>query len=81
MTIDERLEKLAERHEALAQSVELLTADVRGLAAQHERFVAESRERDQRVGKMLEQIMEGMARLLHIAEIHEQRIERLEDSK
>jgi hypothetical protein len=26
MTIDERIEKLTERHEALAQSVELLTA-------------------------------------------------------
>ena len=29
MTIDERLEKLAERHEALSQSVEGLTHDVR----------------------------------------------------
>ena len=29
MIIDERLEKLAERHEALAQSVELLSAGVR----------------------------------------------------
>ena len=34
MTIDERLEKLAERHEALTQSVELMTA--------------ENRDRDQR---------------------------------
>jgi len=66
MTIDERLEKLAERHEALAQTVELL-------AAQQEQFVAETRERDQRMGKMLEQIMEGMARLVYVAEIHEQR--------
>jgi cell division protein FtsB len=31
MTMDERLEKLAERQEALAQSVELLTAGVREL--------------------------------------------------
>ena len=28
MTIDERLEKLTERHEALSQSLELLTHDV-----------------------------------------------------
>jgi hypothetical protein len=34
MTIDERLEKLAERHEALAQSVEL--------------WIAENRERDRK---------------------------------
>jgi prefoldin subunit 5 len=28
MTIDERIEKLTERHEALAQSVEILTHDI-----------------------------------------------------
>ena len=67
MTIDERLEKLAERHEALAQSVELLTADVRQMAAENR--------------KMFEQIMEGMARLLHIAEIREHRIQRLEEGR
>ena len=33
MTIDERLEKLTERHEALTQSVELLHRDVQGLSA------------------------------------------------
>jgi archaellum component FlaC len=31
MTIDERLERLAQRHEALTQTVELLTADNRQL--------------------------------------------------
>ena len=31
MTIDERLEKLAERHEALTQTVELLTRDIDGM--------------------------------------------------
>jgi len=33
MTIDERLEKLTERHEALTQTVELLSIDIRGLEA------------------------------------------------
>jgi len=33
MTIDERLEGLTERHEALAQSREILTHDVRELRA------------------------------------------------
>ena len=60
MTIEERLEKLVERHEALAQSVELMSA--------------ENRERDRRMGE----IMEAIARLVHVAEIHEQRLERLE---
>ena len=60
MAIDERLERLTERHEALTQTVELMAA--------------ENKERDRRMGE----VMEGIARLLHIAEIHEQRIERLE---
>ena len=60
MNIDERLDRLVERHEALAQSVELLTKDVREL------------------GKYVGEIAEGTARLLHIAEIHENRITRSE---
>jgi hypothetical protein len=62
VTIDERLERLTERHEALTQTVELM--------------VAENRERDRR----MTEIMEAIARLLHVAQIHEQRIERLEGS-
>ena len=68
MTIDERLERLAERHEALTQTVELMAAD--------------NRQRD----KLMGEIMEGTARLLHTAELHqkqieqhERRIERLEE--
>ena len=64
MTIDERLEKLVERHEALTQTVELMAV--------------ENRDRDERLNKILSQIMEGLARLVHTAEIHEHRIERLE---
>jgi hypothetical protein len=64
MTIDERLEKLTERHEALTQTGKLMAA--------------ENRERDRKWDKQMGQVMESIARLLHIAEIHEQRIERLE---
>jgi hypothetical protein len=32
MTPDERLDRLTERHEALAESLQLLSADVRSLA-------------------------------------------------
>jgi hypothetical protein len=60
LSIEERLEKLTERHEALTQTVELIAA--------------ENQQRDRRMGE----IMEGIARLLHVAEICEQRIERLE---
>lgn len=68
LTVDERLEKLTERHEALTQTVELMTADNRQTAA-------ENKQRDRR----LMEVMEGIARLLHVAEIHQERIERLEE--
>jgi hypothetical protein len=57
MSIAEELERLTERHEALARTVELMAA--------------ENRERDRRLGE----IMEALTRLVHVAEIHEQRIE------
>jgi hypothetical protein len=60
-------EQLKERHEALTQTVELLAAENRQTAA-------ENKERDKRLG----QIMEGVARLVHVAEIHEHRITGLE---
>jgi hypothetical protein len=60
MTIDQRLERLTERHEALRQAVELMAA--------------ENRDRDRRMGE----VTEGIARLLHIAEIHEHRLTDLE---
>jgi len=63
MTIDERLEQLTVRHEALTRSVE--------------RTAAENRERDRRMGD----VTEAIARLLHIAEIHEHRIDRLEGGR
>src|ERR1017187_870616 len=58
MTIDERLERLAERHEALTQSVEMMAL--------------ENKQRDRRQAE----IMEGLASLVHVAEIHEHRIAR-----
>jgi hypothetical protein len=67
MTIDERLDRLVERHEALSESVELLTKDVRELG----QSVGE-------LGKYVGEIADGTARLLHIAQIHEQPITRLE---
>jgi archaellum component FlaC len=60
MTIDERLDRLTQRHEALTQSVEILARDLQSL-------------RD-----FSKDIAEGTARLLHIAQIHENRITRLE---
>ena len=72
MTLDERLERLTERHEALTQTVELIVAENRHAA---EELAAENKQRDRRLGE----IMEGIASLLHVAEIHEQRLDRHDD--
>jgi archaellum component FlaC len=82
MTIDERLEALVgriealtqrhealtQRHEALAMNLELLTHDVRDLTAD----VRELRIAAQQDG-------ENIRALARIAEIHHERITRLED--
>jgi regulator of replication initiation timing len=82
MTLDERLERLTERHEALTQSVELIVAENRqaaenlaAMAAENKQLAAENKQRDRRLGE----IMEGIASLLHVAEIHEQRLDRHDD--
>ena len=62
MAVDERLDKLTARHEALTETVELMTNELHML----QRLVAD--------------IGVGTARLLHVAEVHERRISRLEGS-
>jgi archaellum component FlaC len=64
MTIDQRLERLAERHEALTESVEILTRDIDTLRA----TLSEQEGRwDIRFDK-----------LLRIVESHERRLSGLE---
>ena len=70
MTIDERLERLTERHEALSQSVEMLTTDVRALTHDVTRMRG-----------IMDDMMVGIARLAHVAEIHERRISHLEGAE
>lgn len=60
MTIDERLEKLTERHEALTQSVELMQRDF-----QH---------RFDQITQAIQQDAENIRALARIAEIHEHRL-------
>src|ERR1035437_8225643 len=75
MTLDERLERLTERHEALTQSVELIVAGNRQaaekMAGENKQLSAENRQSDRR----LVEIMEGIASLLDVAEIPEQRLD------
>ena len=71
MNTDERLERLTERHEALAESLQLLTADVRSLADSIKEWVKEH-----------DRVLRGHADLIgdlaRVATAHEQRIQRLE---
>ncbi len=60
MDIDERLERLTERHEALTQTVELLIKDLSDMKV------------------LVNDIAEGTARLLYVAETREKRISRME---
>jgi archaellum component FlaC len=57
---EERIQRLTERHEALAQAVELIARDLQSLSS------------------LVDQIAEGTARLLHTAQIREERLQRLE---
>jgi hypothetical protein len=64
MTTDERLDRLTEKHEALAESLQLLTADVQSLAQS-------VKEHDR--------ILRGHAGLIgDLVRIAEQRMQRLE---
>ena len=71
MNIDQRLEKLTERHEALSQSVELLTMQVR-------EFQVESRENFKQITKSLGVVSDALASLVRVADHHERRIQALE---
>jgi len=67
MNIDERLEKLVARHEALTHTVELMAA-----------MQVESQKRAATLESLVTEIAVGTARLLNTVEAHEQRISRLE---
>lgn len=58
MTIDERLDRLVERHEALAQSVDLLVHSVRDLRAVAEAGLIRQQERRDRDAQYLRAISE-----------------------
>ena len=71
MSIDERLDRLVERHEALTEGVELMRRE------EEER----NRKWDARwsqIATALEQDGENIRALAHVAEIHERRLTSLE---
>lgn len=83
MTTEEKLDRLTERVDAIAQSVELLTTLHRDLeestaarfAETNARFAATNAETAARFSETLQFIN----RLAHVAEAHEQRLDDLEN--
>jgi archaellum component FlaC len=67
MTFEQRIERLTERHEALAQTVESITIDIRELAK-----IAQATHTS------INQLANSVDALLHVTESHERRITRLE---
>ncbi|MGA2743746.1 MAG: hypothetical protein ABSE44_03530 [Candidatus Sulfotelmatobacter sp.] len=75
MNIDERLEKLADRHEALTQSVELLRIN----AEQTDRQIRELTGAVSGLRGFITDVAEGTGRLLRVVEAHEHRLDNHED--
>jgi len=78
MTIDERLERLAERHEALTQSVELMIAENRERDAKAAAAVAASEQKFEVIRQTFLTCLDSIQSLERIATAHEARIGRLE---
>ena len=81
MTIDERLERLVERHEALSQSVELLLESQRQTdeKIRHLAIIAEQNEvRAAHMQDSMTHMQDAITRLANVVVDHEGRIERLE---
>jgi uncharacterized Rossmann fold enzyme len=70
MDIDQRLEKLTERHEALAQTMELVVH----MHEKNEALLEKSQT-------LIVQVIESVDSLARIAHAHENRIPRLEDGR
>jgi hypothetical protein len=85
MTIDERLERLTDRHEALSHTVELLVAEgketsekIRALAILAEQNEVRAERMQAATARSFEAIRDSLERLERIATAHERRIADLE---
>lgn len=74
MTIDERLEKLAERHESLTQAVELMA----GMQRENEKQIEKLAGTVGQLVEMARQDGENIRALARISEMHERRLTDLE---
>lgn len=78
MNIDERLDRLTSRHEALTQTVELMTLEGRERGERIDReFERVGKELD-RVGTGLDKLGNLVSGLVSVAEAHGRRLDKLE---
>jgi hypothetical protein len=78
MTIDERIERLTERHEALTQTVELMIHENRAQQAAQERRQAAIDERFRFIGESLEKLANVATPHQHRIDDHEDRLDTIE---
>lgn len=78
MTIDERLEKLTERHEGLAQSLEIIAGMQLAAEKRADRAATLQSERDAKYHERFDRILGLVENLTVLAESHERRISGLE---
>ena len=74
MNIDERLEKLTTRHEALAQTVELIAVD-------HRQIIADLKQLNTAIATQAEtseNLLASVTMLFQLARSHDERLGRLE---
>jgi prefoldin subunit 5 len=77
MTIDERLERLVERHEALTQTVELIALEQREFAKEQRELT----KNNQTLNVLVREIAGGIRDLVTVVRSHEQRISHIEGSQ
>ena len=81
MTIDERLDRLAVRHEALTQSVELLVHEQREWWEKNQRVHERNEQMQEKNQILIAQVLESIDSLAWIAHAHEQRLSDLEGGR
>jgi prephenate dehydrogenase len=79
VNIDQRLEALTARHEGLSQSLELLAAMQQDNEKRWERRLEAYDQRLEKITTAIQQDAENIRALARVAELHHQRLERLED--
>jgi hypothetical protein len=78
MTIEERFDRLTERHEAMAQTLELWIQLVREAHHSHEEAMRRHDEAIQKTQVLLASVVESIDTLARVAHVHERRISDLE---